>query len=564
MKGCPLRRPTGKRGWFTVKTKLIVLVVILLCLIPSAIAVASYYNTQNAPVDNRTAVSVSIDDLRGRNTTLVRETEGDAADRMIELVLKMRDNAQPISALPESLNSEKFFNIAVSTAIRSEAAEFYLSTDPSTCYMKKADGTVYKLAEEDASAFISTEYAASLYEAAVLPTLTVGGSFIAPPDSASWNYKNYAGAYVEADVASRVVDDVETYELMSGLSLVFDTEPDYAHVLITGSDGNALYDANLSGLASYQLEEAKQVKVEVTAKWYEDPARSFSGQLGYTFNTFVSAPAEYALGLEKVIAGRFTAVVAKNVTHPEKVLMTSSMEKTPAVTFYAADSMTAVALIPVDMDTPSGMYTLTFQYGGIARDVILTVENWGDQYSYYSVDQNVVTSFRSDAALAQFDETMNRLMATGSATRYFKGSFLQCDNYAFLRGFGRYVYLNGDTQPTYRNNGIDYGAGAGLDVQAWNDGEVVFAGMLDYSGNMVVIEHGYGLKTWYYNMGSTEVSTGDIVQKGDRIGTTGITGFAGASGVHVAMSVGNTFVCPYDTWADSEIAAKVILPGIDD
>ena len=43
-----------------------------------------------------------------------------------------------------------------------------------------------------------------------------------------------------------------------------------------------------------------------------------------------------------------------------------------------------------------------------------------------------------------------------------------------------------------------------------------------------------------------------------------MSGFIGFNGVHIAMSVGNQFVCPYDTWADSEIAGKVIIARIEE
>lgn len=110
---------------------------------------------------------------------------------------------------------------------------------------------------------------------------------------------------------------------------------------------------------------------------------------------------------------------------------------------------------------------------------------------------------------------------------------------------------------------MDYAAAAGTDVAACNDGKVVFAGNLDYTGYMVVIEHGWGLKTWYYNLGTVDCAVGDMVAKGDKIGTAGQTGFACQTGAHICMSVGSTFVSPYDTWASSSKAGKVIIPLIE-
>jgi murein DD-endopeptidase MepM/ murein hydrolase activator NlpD len=94
---------------------------------------------------------------------------------------------------------------------------------------------------------------------------------------------------------------------------------------------------------------------------------------------------------------------------------------------------------------------------------------------------------------------------------------------------------------------------------------VCYSGYLDYAGYIVVIDHGLGLKTWYYNMGSdVTVSIGDRVERGQKIGVTGDSGFTGSNGVHVAMSVGSQFVSPYDTWQDSPVAGKIVIAKVDE
>ena len=62
------------------------------------------------------------------------------------------------------------------------------------------------------------------------------------------------------------------------------------------------------------------------------------------------------------------------------------------------------------------------------------------------------------------------------------------------------------------------------------------------------------------------VSVGDWVDKGQGMGTVGMTGFTSVNGngAHIAMSVGSRFVCPYDTWPDSQYAGKVIIAKIDE
>ena len=61
------------------KKKIILLVVIIACLIPSLIAYLSHQNTQDAPIDIRTAVMVSIVDIDGKNYTYTKDKNNEEA-----------------------------------------------------------------------------------------------------------------------------------------------------------------------------------------------------------------------------------------------------------------------------------------------------------------------------------------------------------------------------------------------------------------------------------------------------------------------------------------------------
>ena len=546
------------------KNKFIAAIVAAACLIPSGVAYASYQRTQNAPVDVNNAVSISIDDVNGKNFTLVKEREGDAADRLIEYFLTVRNRAQALSALPDSLTEEQFFKVRIAAPIKDVTYEYYFSTDPTTCYFVAPDGTSYKMNEEDAEAFITTEYAESLYHEAAMPTLTLSRTVDVTPDEASWLYKNYTGDYVEADVSEMVYPNIETYDIEGGLDIAFDLDPDFCSVKISDTSGGVLFDGQLDTISEFSLNATRTVYVEVTAKWYQDAVRSFYGTLTYDFSSTVTAPAEFYLGMTEVQAGRFTAITAMNVPKAENISFSSNLPDSPAPFFYQENENAAVALLPIGIDTPDGVYELTFEYGATTARVPLTVINYGFAPVSYNVYDSVVQATRNSAALTQFEAASAEIMAQGSATRYFSGYFLEGVEGTIKMGFGREVYLNNSAEPVYRNNGVDYATDADEPVAACNKGQVVYVGTLDYAGNIIVVEHGYGLKTWYYNLGTVAVSVGDMVERGQYLGTAGMSGFIGFNGVHIAMSVGSSFVCPYDTWADSEIAGKVIIARIDE
>lgn len=553
------------------KNKLLFVILAILCLIPTGAAYASYHRIQSAPVDTSNAVSISIDDPAGNNSSFRKERDGDEADDLIRYFLSLKDNGQSINALPDSLLSEPFFKVTVAAAVKSVTYECYYTTDPSTCYFVAPDGTAYKISEEDAEAFITTKYAESIYKAASMPVMSLSGSVVVTPDSASWLYRNYTGGYVESDVSSFVFPSKESYEIEGSLNLAFDMAPDYCSVKVTNASGDILYDGMLDALAGLSLRNVPQISVEVSAKWYQDASRSFYGELLYDFSSYVKAPAEFWLGMTSVNAGRFVAVTATNVTNPEGIALSSTtLPNADTPVFYDAGGNMAVALLPVDIETPAGAYDLTFTYGNTTAHVALNVTDpnggAGIPYSNVYVDESVVQQTRSSSALLQYEQVEKEVLSSSSASRYFYDFFLdgmagQCD---LMRGFGRDVYLNDSETPVYRTNGVDYSAPDGTLVMACNAGVVVYTGWLEYAGNMIVIDHGWGLKTWYCNLGSIDVSVGDVVDKGQALGTVGRTGFTAVSGAHIAMSVGSRFVCPYDTWPDSQYAGKVIIAKIDE
>lgn len=547
------------------KNKIVLLFLIVACFIPSAVAYASYNTTQNAPIDDKTAVAISIHDLNGKEFHYTRAENTQTAEELISFFMKAKKKATALSSLPENLQSEDYYRIVISSNVRDETYQYYFSSDPTTNYFRDPSGQVYKMNEEDAELFIQTEYAESLYEMSAMPVLTLSGSVTVTPDTAVWQYKNYTGQYVDSDTAGLVAPAVERYELEGGLDLDFDTEPDYCHVHVTGADGSVIFDDMYGNMGDFRFDGLGQVTVDVVARWYEDSSRTFCGELDYTFLSYVTAPAEFYLGSGTVTAGRFLTLTATNVASPENITYSSTMASTYKPTFYKEGDY-AVALLPIDVETATGLYTVTLSYGASTKELTIAVNNEGIKSSYVSIPAATAASARTDATLSAFEKAVSEITAKTSSTRCFSGHFAEPINgwFQLMRGFGRDIYVNDAASPTYRNNGIDYSAGEGTEIIASNAGEVVYAGWLDYTGNIVVIDHGYGLKTWYYNLGSVSAAVGDKVERGTPIGTAGSTGFTGISGVHFAMSVGNRFVSSYDTFQWDGYTGKIPIAKIDE
>ena len=124
------------------------------------------------------------------------------------------------------------------------------------------------------------------------------------------------------------------------------------------------------------------------------------------------------------------------------------------------------------------------------------------------------------------------------------------DNTAWLSGFimpieGRISGKFGGQRimnkiPKSPHQGMDIAAKEGTEIKASADGEIVLAYPdLFYSGNVVVIDHGFGLQTIYAHMKDMKVKVGQKVSQGDIIGTVGMTGRATGPHLHWGASLRN-------------------------
>ncbi|HEX8192455.1 MAG TPA: M23 family metallopeptidase [Allosphingosinicella sp.] len=91
--------------------------------------------------------------------------------------------------------------------------------------------------------------------------------------------------------------------------------------------------------------------------------------------------------------------------------------------------------------------------------------------------------------------------------------------------------------PAAYHSGVDVAAGAGAPVVAPADGIVVLAGppMFSLEGNLVILDHGMGLNSAFLHLATSDVSVGQRVRQGQRIGTIGATGRA--TGPHLHWSL---------------------------
>jgi murein DD-endopeptidase MepM/ murein hydrolase activator NlpD len=98
---------------------------------------------------------------------------------------------------------------------------------------------------------------------------------------------------------------------------------------------------------------------------------------------------------------------------------------------------------------------------------------------------------------------------------------------------------SGDFHP-----GLDIAGDRGQPVYATAAGRVTFAERHGSYGNLIVIDHGYGLETRYGHLQAFTIGKGDQVKRGDVIGRVGSTGRATGNHLHYEVLANGTLLNP--------------------
>lgn len=160
-----------------------------------------------------------------------------------------------------------------------------------------------------------------------------------------------------------------------------------------------------------------------------------------------------------------------------------------------------------------------------------------DVQNLKGVQQRKVTPSKADET-AIWDE---RKKISGALEKdleksYWKRGFIKPVEGRTSGKFGGQRIMNGKKMNPHA--GMDIAAPEGTDVKAAGDGIVTLnADNLFYSGNVVVLDHGYGLQTIYAHLSEMNVTPGQKVKKGEVIGKVGKTGRVTGPHLHWGASL---------------------------
>ncbi|MEG0853280.1 MAG: M23 family metallopeptidase [Angelakisella sp.] len=255
---------------------------------------------------------------------------------------------------------------------------------------------------------------------------------------------------------------------------------------------------------------------------------------------------ELQLSSNTVKAGNFLVLTCKNPPPLEELAIKNSLSGS---SHFFMNGDEAVALVGISRNAALGQQQLTVT--GLATDAVLpyTVVDAGFESESFQMAESVQNStVNSSAARDEYNRITGNVMAVDTAEPNFPNldgfvmpvnppTFKISSSYGFTR------IVNGKVSG--RHEGVDFPAPKGTPVVAAGDGKVLYAGLMQMTGNTVIIEHGAGLKSWYHHMDSLSCKTGDVLQAGDPVGKVGTTGYSTGNHLHFGMSINDTYTNPW-------------------
>jgi len=155
---------------------------------------------------------------------------------------------------------------------------------------------------------------------------------------------------------------------------------------------------------------------------------------------------------------------------------------------------------------------------------------------------------QSEQRAANEAARLRALYDTVTPERLWRGRFTQpVASRKPGEGFGFRRIING--QPRMPHSGIDYSADPGTPVVASNRGRVALLGEFFFAGRLVALDHGLGLYTLYFHLDGVAVTEGEIVERGQTVGTVGTTGRSTGPHLHFGAQLGRARVNPPELYA---------------
>ncbi len=455
--------------------------------------------------------------------------------------------------------------------------DYYMSLDPEECYYSNAQGEFFKFKDYDAKELIARREFSYLYPNYTVPSLTLSigdKSFNASVGEYEWSFKK-GKEFVEGLPTKDHSGKAQYFDKDDTLSLAFSENPDTCEIRVLngnttvhsaswesfadGSDdiSEALL-SELYGKIGY-TNDAKLV-CEVTASWEQIDSSEFFGEATYRADLVFDVPMSCQKVDPRLSPGEFTFIKLNNLNEGQNVTFISESEELPLpeTRAHKIGDMT-FAYFPVDLSAKPGTYTIKAITDDAETEFSIVISN----KDFKSATVTRIHGMAGyDAGKLELEALVKTITAQSAeehlwadaeventSTKYSKKyQFKKPVNATASTDFGTKITEDPNllSSTPYVRNSVFFETEKGSDVVATASGKVAHVGNTAYSGNFIIIDHGFGLLSVYENLSEVLVKSGDEVKIGSLIGKTGDTecGYTFKSGMRFSVCMEGKYINP--------------------
>lgn len=472
-------------------------------------------------------------------------------DDDIEFYVNLYLESDPLSKPIRNIENEKPLSIVIKQKAADTAFELYAEANTNGCFFRNEEGAYFSVPQSYAKQLLQRQECAYVYAKAgyTLPTLVfkTGEEEISVlPTEYSWQYKDIAGTAV-TDTLTEKATERQFFSFYSdvGFALSFAEQPVEHTLSFYDADGNAL---NISDPSALIFATDTQIRAVVEAKW-DSSANALGGSATYDFDLLYDVLPEIIRSVDKVTAGDSICIGFRHFSKGESISLNTQLITSELSVTYGDDG-SAFALIPVSLENAAGDYTLSFTVGSVEKSFTLTVTAAETDFNTAFMDAEKYNEFLKPDYKEKLASLLAGINAENGEAMIASGSnFTKPVDGSVLYDYGTELIVNG-LPDSYTVNGIDYRAEDGASVKAAQRGVVVYSAEDEVYGNVLIIDHGYGVKSHYYGLSSLGKAEGDTVANGEIIGTAGTSGLvytensAKIPTLHFAVTVNGVYVNP--------------------
>lgn len=314
-------------------------------------------------------------------------------------------------------------------------------------------------------------------------------------------------------------------------------------ITIHNEDYKTIFNGDEKAYKDLMLKENGSYTFKVIATHTQLSDKDSYGQFTYSIRLQLEVSPFLITSSTKVTQGDVLAIEVKNV--PEGVIPTAETDLGMSV--FTNINGRFLAFVPVGYVKQAGTHSVLISCGNFKEEITVEVVEGVFEKQYLTVDTSnpVITEASSSQAYSQFRNTIYPFYETADSETYWSGKFLQPVEGRISTEYGLMRYTNGSKKAS-RHSGIDIAAATGTEIVAPAAGRVVYADRLLNTGNTLVIEHGGGLKSYFFHMNNLNVKKGDMVKKSQSVGEVGSTGYSTGPHLHFEFRIGNQSINPWN------------------